>query len=179
MIFVASMSDLFHEGIPFDFIQSAFRTMVTASQHVFQILTKRSRRLASLAEDLPWPENIWAGVTVEDRHNSHRIEDLIRVPARLRFVSCEPLIGPLPELPLESIDWLIVGGESGPGARPMEEEWVDGIHRQCNQHGVPFFFKQWGGIRKQASGRLLHGRVHDDLPPAVPDVLSSTRVASD
>lgn len=179
MIFVASMSDLFHEDVPLDFIQGAFQTMVIARQHIFQILTKRSERLARLAEDLPWPENIWAGVTVEDKHNVHRIEDLAQVPAHLRFVSCEPLIGPLPELPLGSVGWVIVGGESGPGARPMEGEWVDDIRRQCNEHEVPFFFKQWGGVRKQASGRLLHGRIYDELPSVVPESCSSARVATD
>jgi len=164
LIFVNSMSDLFHENVPIDFIRRVFHTMQACPQHTFQILTKRARRLADLASELPWPDNVWMGVSVEDERVLGRIGELRRVPARVRFLSCEPLIGPLEKLPLRGISWVIVGGESGPGARPMRRIWVESIRRQCRLAGVPFFFKQWGGVRKHVNGRTLNGRTYDDLP---------------
>lgn len=164
VVFVNSMSDLFHEDVPLEFIQRVFETMVEAEQHVFQILTKRSNRLREIAHQLPWPKNVWMGVSVEDNDVVDRIIDLSYVPAQTRFLSCEPLIGPLDDLPLDSIHWVIVGGESGPGARPMEEEWVESILKQCREYDVAFFFKQWGGVRKSQTGRLLHDRTYDEMP---------------
>ena len=167
IVFVNSMSDLFHEKIPVEYIQRVFDTMVQCPQHTFQILTKRSSRLCSIAHELPWPSNVWMGVSVEDERVVQRISDLAHVPAAVRFLSCEPLIGPLDDLPLVGIHWVIVGGESGPGARPMKKEWVTSIHRQCRTARVPFFFKQWGGIRKDLTGRELYGRTYDDMPSIV------------
>ena len=167
VIFVNSMSDLFHEQIPLPFIQRVFATMVDCPQHTFQILTKRSARLRDLSADLPWPSNVWMGVSVEDSRVVSRIHDLACVPVAVRFLSCEPLIGPLPGLPLVGIHWVIVGGESGPGARPMKREWVEQILQQCRQAKVPFFFKQWGGVRKDLTGRLLFGRTYDEMPARV------------
>lgn len=163
-IFVNSMSDLFHEQVPLDFIRRVFDTMVACSQHTFQILTKRSARLASFAKQLPWPANVWMGVSVEDARVVSRIDDLAKVPAKVRFLSCEPLIGPLDSLPLSDMHWVIVGGESGPGARLMEKSWAESIRRQCASANVPFFFKQWGGVRKHKTGRELNGRTYDQLP---------------
>jgi protein gp37 len=176
VIFVNSMSDLFHEHVPEDFIQRVFATMQACPQHTFQILTKRSARLRQLARELDWPRhscrgwpgNVWMGVSVEDARVLHRIHDLASVPAVVRFLSCEPLIGPLDDLPLEGIHWVIVGGESGPGARPMKIEWIRGIFRQCRRSGVPFFFKQWGGVRKDLTGRKLNGRTYDEMPKLAP-----------
>jgi protein gp37 len=164
VIFVNSMSDLFHERIPLPFIQRVFATMVDCPQHTFQILTKRSARLRELSPDLPWPSNVWMGVSVEDSRVVSRIHDLACVPAAVRFLSCEPLIGPLSDLPLAGVHWVIVGGESGPGARPMKREWVEQILRQCRQAKLPFFFKQWGGARKDLTGRLLFSRTYDEMP---------------
>ena len=164
LIFVNSMSDLFHELVPIEFIQSVFGTIAATPQHTYQILTKRSQRLLSLSGQLAWPANLWMGVSVEDERAAHRIDDLLRVPAAVKFLSCEPLIGPLEGLSLEGIDWVIVGGESGPGARPMEKDWVQSIRRQCRQPRIPFFFKQWGGVRKDLTGRLLNGRTYDGMP---------------
>ncbi len=163
-VFVNSMSDLFHERVPLDFIRSVFATMRDCPQHTFQILTKRSVRLGELAGEIEWTPNIWMGVSVEDARVVYRIGDLRTVPAAVRFLSCEPLIGPLDDLPLEGIQWVIVGGESGPNARPMRIEWVRSIYRQCRKAGVPFFFKQWGGVRKDLTGRLLNGRTYDEMP---------------
>ena len=165
VIFVNSMSDLFHEKVPADFIRRVFDTMRACPQHTFQVLTKRSKRLRELAPDLPWPCQVWIGVSVEDKRVLHRIADLRAVPAQVRFLSCEPLIGPLDELPLDGISWVIVGGESGPGARPMNKGWVRSIRRQCRDAGVRFFFKQWGGARKDLNGRELDGRTYDEMPP--------------
>lgn len=165
LIFVNSMSDLFHEKVPFEFIERVFETMIRASHHTFQILTKRSCRLQELSRALPWPANVWIGVSVEDSKVIHRIRDLRQVPAAVRFISCEPLIGPLDHLPLEGIHWVIVGGESGPRARPMRPEWAESILQQCRAAGVPFFFKQWGGVWKGRAGRDLHGRTYDEMPP--------------
>lgn len=163
-IFVNSMSDLFQEEVPGDFIRAVFATMQTCPQHTFQVLTKRSERLCELASKLPWPSNVWIGVSVEDARVVHRINDLTAVPAHVRFLSCEPLIGPLENLPLDGIHWVIVGGESGPFSRSMQAEWVDSIYRQCLRRNVPFFFKQWGGVRKHVTGRELHGRTYDEMP---------------
>ena len=164
LIFVNSMSDLFQDAVPDDFIRRVFATMEACPQHTFQILTKRSERLRNIGGSLAWPSNVWIGVSVEDARVMGRIPDLAAVPARVRFLSCEPLIGPLENLPLTGIHWVIVGGESGPGARPMNEQWVESIYRQCQRGGVPFFFKQWGGVRKDMTGRQLHGRTYDDMP---------------
>lgn len=164
-VFVNSMSDLFQEDVPAEFIAAVFRTMVETPQHTYQILTKRGERLRDLAPHLPWPDNVWMGVSVEDSKVVQRVRDLQAVPAAVRFLSCEPLIGPLPKLPLAGIHWVIVGGESGPNSRPMTAAWVDQIHKQCTQAGVAFFFKQWGGVRKHVTGRTLHGRTYDEMPP--------------
>jgi protein gp37 len=166
-VFVNSMSDLFQESVPEAFIRRVFETMVACPHHTFQVLTKRSERLATLAGELPWPPNVWMGVSVENERVLQRVGDLAGVPAAVRFLSCEPLIGPLDALPLEGIGWVIVGGESGPGARPMRREWVTSILAQCRAAGVAFFFKQWGGPQKRRAGRELHGRTYDEMPAAV------------
>jgi protein gp37 len=164
MIFVNSMSDLFHEQVPEHFILDIFQTMQKASWHTFQVLTKRSSRLAEMSERLPWPDNVWVGVTIENSDCAFRLEHLKSVPAALRFLSMEPLLGPVANMNLEGIDWVIVGGESGPGARPMAKEWILDIRKQCNHAGVSFFFKQWGGINKKRTGRLIDGKLYDDMP---------------
>jgi len=164
VIFVNSMSDLFHPEVPFDFIQRVFASMRECPQHTFQILTKRSERLRALASHIDWPENVWMGVSVEDAKVLSRVTDLRMVPAAIRFLSLEPLIGPLDALPLDGIHWVIVGGESGPGTRPMKIEWIRSIFRQCRKAKVAFFFKQWGGVRKDLTGRLLNGRTYDEMP---------------
>ncbi len=164
MIFVNSMSDLFHRGVPTDFVSDVFRVMEQASHHTFQVLTKRAKRLASLASDLPWPQNVWLGVSVETADYVERIEYLCEVPAAIRFLSLEPLLGPIPDLHLTGIDWVIVGGESGPGARPMRAEWAQSVRDQCIAAGVPFFFKQWGGVQRTKAGRRLDGRTWDQYP---------------
>lgn len=164
LIFVNSMSDLFHERVPKGFIQKIFRTMAACQQHTFQVLTKRSGRLLAIAEELEWKPNIWMGVTVESPQYFSRILHLAAVPAHVRFLSIEPLLAPMAGLPLNGIDWVIVGGESGPGARPMEQSWVELILRECRKAGVAFFFKQWGGVRKGTTGRLLNGRTYSEMP---------------
>ncbi len=164
VVFVNSMSDLFHDDIPLAYIQRVFATMRDCPRHTFQVLTKRSERLVELARHLPWPENMWMGVSVEDARVLHRVADLQSVRAKVRFLSLEPLIGPLESLPLDGIHWVIVGGESGPQARPMRKEWVKDILRQCRAAKVPFFFKQWGGIRKDLTGRELYGRTYSEMP---------------
>ena len=163
-IFVNSMSDLFHEDVPTEFIQRVFDVMNRADWHLYQALTKRSDRLLDLSPLLPWAQNIWMGVTVESADYLQRIDDLRRTGAAVKFLSLEPLLGPPPDLDLEGIDWVIVGGESGPGARPMSPSWVDDIRRQCKSARVPFFFKQWGGVQKKRAGRLLNGRTWDEMP---------------
>ncbi len=163
-IFVNSMSDLFHERVPDSFVRQVFDVMRRASWHRFQVLTKRSERLAKLASSLDWPPNVWMGVSVESSSFAHRIDDLRRVPAAVRFLSLEPLLGPLPGLDLRGIDWVIVGGESGPGARPLEPSWATDLRDQCRRAGVAFFFKQWGGTNKKRAGRQLEGRTWDELP---------------
>ncbi len=164
MIFVNSMSDLFHRDIPFDFVAKIFEVMYQASHHRFQVLTKRSQHLLELSSKLPWPQNVWMGVTVETTDYLYRIDHLRQTPAAIKFISFEPLLGPIPNLDLTGIDWVIVGGESGPGARPMKPEWAKDIRDQCLKAGVQFFFKQWGGINKKRNGRILDGRTWNDLP---------------
>jgi len=164
MIFVNSMSDLFHEDVPVDFIRRTFGVMAQADWHQFQVLTKRSERLRDLDPMLEWTENVWMGVSVESTEYTFRIDDLRATAAAVKFLSIEPLLGALPELDLDGIDWVIVGGESGPGARPVEERWVTDIRDQCREAGVPFFFKQWGGTNKKKAGRLLEGRTWDEMP---------------
>lgn len=164
LIFVNSMSDLFHEQIPIWFIERVFVTMRDCPQHTFQVLTKRSARLRQLAARFDWPANVWMGVTIEDADALHRLDDIRAVPASIRFISFEPLIGPVGNVSLENIHWVIVGGESGPGARPMRIEWIRDIFRQCRNTRVPFFFKQWGGVRKDLTGRQLGGRTYDEMP---------------
>jgi protein gp37 len=165
-VFVNSMSDLFHEDVPLEFIRRVFDVMERADWHLFQVLTKRAERLAELAPLLPWPRNVWMGVTVESADYVGRIDHLQGVPAAVRFLSLEPLLGPLAGLDLAGIDWAIVGGESGPGSRPMAEAWAVDIRDQCRRAGVAFFFKQWGGVNKKKAGRLLAGRTWDDMPSA-------------
>lgn len=164
LIFVNSMSDVFHEDVPLDYIREIFDVMESCPRHTFQVLTKRPERAREIAGRLPWPKNIWMGTSVEDSRVVRRIEDLRDVPAHIRFLSCEPLIGPLGGLKLRGIHWVIVGGESGPGARPMKEEWVLDIKANCEERHVPFFFKQWGGTNKKAAGRLLLGQSWDAMP---------------
>ncbi len=164
MIFVNSMSDLFHERVPESYIQKVFATMRRAHWHQFQILTKRSERLREMNSRIDWPENVWMGVSVENAKYASRIADLQMTSAKIRFLSLEPLIGDLGALNLQSIDWVIVGGESGPGSRPMQREWVLEIQRQCESASVPFFFKQWGGTNKKRTGRELDGKTYDELP---------------
>jgi protein gp37 len=163
-VFVNSMSDLFQEAVPEDFVREVFATMEACPQHTFQVLTKRAERLAAMAQRLPWPDNVWMGVSVEDARVLERVRLLRRTPAKIKFLSCEPLIGPLNRLPLAGIDWVIVGGESGPGARPMEGAWAESILAQCRRAGVPFFFKQWGGVWKKRTGRTLNRRTYDEMP---------------
>ena len=163
-IFVNSMSDLFHEAVPEYYIHRVFEVMGQADWHVFQVLTKRAKRLAEIASRLPWPPNVWQGVSVEDSRYAWRISHLRTVPAAVRFLSVEPLLGPIVELPLDGIDWVIVGGESGPRHRMMNPTWVREIRDQCVQKGVPFFFKQWGGRTPKTGGRTLDGREWDEMP---------------
>jgi protein gp37 len=164
MIFVNSMSDLFHEDVPPEFIQKVFDVMRRAWWHIFQVLTKRSRRLLELNPEINWPANVWMGVSVENSDYTFRIDHLRQTGACIKFLSLEPLLGPLPDLDLCGIDWVIVGGESGPGARPIREKWVIDIRDQCLAANTLFFFKQWGGIRKKRTGRVLQGRTWDEIP---------------
>lgn len=164
MIFVNSMSDLFHEDVPLDFIQQVFEVMTKASWHTFQVLTKRPKRLLEFDQQLNWPDNVWMGVSVENKDYSYRIDHLRQTSARTKFLSLEPLLGPIPDLNLNRIDWVIVGGESGPKSRPIDRAWVIEIRDQCLSSRVPFFFKQWGGTNKKKTGRELDGRTWDELP---------------
>ena len=164
MVFVNSMSDLFHDAVPDDFVAQVFHTMSLASNHCFQILTKRSQRLKETNEKLSWTKNIWMGVSVENSAYISRIDDLKKTGAFIKFLSLEPLLGPLENLDLREIDWVIVGGESGPGARPMKKEWVTNIKQQCEKANVPFFFKQWGGVNKKKNGRILEGKTWNEMP---------------
>jgi protein gp37 len=158
------MSDMFHKNVPREFILRAFNVMQRAYWHNFQVLTKRAARLAELDSELPWAPNIWMGVSVETEGYAYRIDYLRRTQARTKFLSLEPLLGPLETLNLHGIDWVIVGGESGPGARTMKPEWVTSIRDQCLAANVPFFFKQWGGVHKRRAGRILEGRTWDQMP---------------
>lgn len=164
VVFVNSMSDLFHDEVPTSYIENVFAVMERASQHTFQVLTKRSARLLELAPRLPWPRNIWMGVSVEDQSCYGRITGLRSVPAAVRFLSLEPLLEQVPELPLGGIHWVIVGGESGHRPRPLDEAWVKDVRDQCRSAEIPFFFKQWGGRNKKKAGRLLEGRTWDEMP---------------
>lgn len=164
LVFVNSMSDLFHAKIPFEFIQRVFDVMSQTPQHTYQILTKRALRLRRLADKLPWPDNVWIGTSIENEQSVSRIDDLAAVPAAVRFLSCEPLIGPLRNLDLKNIHWVIAGGESGVHARPVEEGWIIDIRDQCLSAGVAFFFKQWGGRTPKAGGRLLQGHTWEEMP---------------
>lgn len=164
IIFVNSMSDLFHDDIPLDYIQQVFKVMNECPQHQFQVLTKRAERLEELSPLLNWTANIWAGVSVENQETVFRINHLQKTGAFIKFLSCEPLLQNLPNMNLKLIDWVIVGGESGFKARPMEEEWVIDIREQCKKNNIPFFFKQWGGKNKKLTGRLLEGKVYNQMP---------------
>jgi protein gp37 len=170
MVFVNSMSDLFHEDVALEFIRRVFEVMNDNPQHVFQVLTKRSRRLLELHRELRWTHNIWMGVSVEDARVLERVDHLRATDARVKFLSCEPLIGPLPGLDLRQIDWVIVGGESGYRPRPMDPEWVLEIQERCKDSRVPFFFKQWGGRSKKKNGRTLNGRTYDEMPALAGDL---------
>src|SRR6266545_7878333 len=167
-IFVNSMSDLFHADIPVEFIERVFGVMNKANWHQYQVLTKRSERLRELSDRMDWQPQIWMGVSVENQRHAFRIDDLRRTGAAVKFLSLEPLLGPLRDLNLEGIDWVIVGGESGPGARPMRPEWVADIQDQCARAGAKFFFKQWGGVFKKRTGRELNGRTWDEMPRTFP-----------
>jgi protein gp37 len=167
MIFVNSMSDLFHEQVPDDFIARIFGIMNRASWHRFQVLTKRSDRLSQMSPVLPWSDNIWMGVTVEDQKCTFRIDHLRATSAKIKFLSMEPLLGPISDLDLTGIHWVIVGGESGPRARPLNSYWVMDIKSKCQKSNIPFFFKQWGGTNKKKAGRLLEGRLWDQMPEAL------------
>ncbi len=164
VVFVNSMSDLFHPEVPLEFIRRVFEVMAETPQHTYQVLTKRSKRLAALAGELDWPDNVWMGVSVETSRYAFRLDHLRSVEAAMRFVSAEPLLGPLPGLDLDGIGWLIAGGESGPNARRMEEAWVRDLRDQCDEANVAFFFKQWGGRTPKAGGRELDGTHHNALP---------------
>jgi protein gp37 len=164
LVFVNSMSDLFHARVPLSFVRQVFEVIADTPQHTYQALTKRSSRLPRIADKLDWPPNLWMGVSIEDASVMSRVDDLRAAPARVRFLSCEPLLGPLPGLDLSGIGWVIAGGESGPGHRPVDPAWVAAIRDLCAAQDVPFFFKQWGGRTPKAGGRELDGRVWDELP---------------
>lgn len=168
-VFVNSMSDLFHDDVPLEFIQRVFETMNRCPQHQFQVLTKRPERLLVVSPELLWTENIWIGVSVENQRYAYRSQLLREIPAHVRFLSVEPLVGRIEHLPLVGIHWVIVGGESGPRARPMESAWVEEIYHQCRAADVAFFFKQWGGVQKHRTGRELFGRTFDEMPVALID----------
>lgn len=164
VVFVNSMSDLFHKDVSLDFIKRVFEVMNDNPQHVFQVLTKRAERLFEVHKELKWTHNIWMGVSVENDKVKNRIDFLRKTNAKVKFLSCEPLIGPLKKMNLKKIDWVIVGGESGHTPRRMDTEWVLDIQRQCEDNGVAFFFKQWGGKNKKVNGRLLNGKTYDEMP---------------
>ena len=164
IVFVNSMSDMFHKDVPLSFIQKVFKTMNENPQHTFQVLTKRSDILLKYHKELNWTHNIWIGVSVEDNRVKNRIDDLRKTNARTKFLSCEPLIGPLSKMNLKKIDWIIVGGESGRTPRPMDVNWVLDIQQQCKMAKVAFFFKQWGGTNKKKAGRILNGKTYDEMP---------------
>jgi protein gp37 len=164
VIFVNSMSDLFHKDVPVEFVLEVFDVMRRAHWHTFQVLTKRAERLEQLSPRIKWPDNVWMGVSVENQDYTFRIDYLRRTGAKVKFLSLEPLLGPLQQLNLTGIDWAIVGGESGPGARPLDQAWVTEVRDQCLRATVPFFFKQWGGTNKKKAGRALEGRTWDEMP---------------
>lgn len=168
LIFVNSMSDLFHENVPISFIKKVFSVMIDNNQHIFQVLTKRSKRLCEISSLLKWPRNIWIGVSVENMNYTYRIDDLRQVPASIRFLSCEPLLSSLGNINLYGIHWVIAGGESGPGARLMDKSWVREIRDNCKKQNVPFFFKQWGGVNKKKTGKMLDGRIWNQMPAYSP-----------
>ncbi len=172
-VFVNSMSDLFHEEVPAEFILRVFEVMNRARHHRYQVLTKRAERLAELAPRLPWAPHIWMGVTVESRQYAYRIDRLRGTDAHVKFLSLEPLLSAMPDLDLGGIDWVIVGGESGPGARPMDPAWATDLRDQCLAAGVAFFFKQWGGVNKKKAGRMLDGRIWNEMPAALAEATSS------
>jgi protein gp37 len=163
-IFVNSMSDLFHQDVPLEYVKRVFDVMARAHWHQFQVLTKRADRLRELSRELPWPPNVWQGVSIESERYLDRIDALRRTGAAVKFLSLEPLLEALPNLDLRGIDWVIVGGESGPGARPIEKSWVIGIREKCKRAEIKFFFKQWGGVQKSKTGRTLEGRTWDEMP---------------
>ncbi|MFC1475034.1 DUF5131 family protein [Candidatus Zixiibacteriota bacterium] len=164
IVFVNSMSDLFHKDVPYQFIEDIFEVMRQCDQHIFQILTKRSKNLKRLSPKIDWPTNVWMGVTVESDDYKYRIDDLRSTGAAVKFLSCEPLLAPIYDMNLKGIDWVIVGGESGPRARSMDEKWVWDIKAQCKAQNSHFFFKQWGGVNKKKAGRLLRGKTYDAMP---------------
>jgi len=164
MVFVNSMGDMFHESIPLEYIQRVFSAMRKANQHTFQVLTKRSSRMLELSKSLPWPENVWMGVTIESGKYLYRAENLKKTPAAVKFLSIEPMIGPVNNINLNGIDWVITGGESGPGARAINEEWVLAVRDECVSSSTPFFFKQWGGRNKKKAGRILQGKTWEQFP---------------
>jgi len=172
MIFVNSMSDLFHEDVPSEFIQSVFRIMNMASRHIFQVLTKRSDRLREMSESFLWTDNIWMGVSVENDDCANRIDDLLQTDAVVKFLSLEPLLGSLEDVSFEGIGWIIVGGESGPGARPMQKSWVTEIRDQCGERDIPFFFKQWGGVNRKKNGNTLENRIWNQYPEVDSPILA-------
>jgi protein gp37 len=163
-IFVNSMSDLFHNDVPTDYVKRVFDVMNRAHWHQYQVLTKRSERILEISKELPWAPQVWMGVSIETETYKDRIYDLRKTDAHVKFLSLEPLLGSLGKLNLRGIDWAIVGGESGPGARPLDSQWVTGIRDQCIKAGVAFFFKQWGGVQKKKTGRTLEGRTWDEMP---------------
>lgn len=167
VIFVNSMSDLFHEDIPFEFIEKVFKVMNENPQHIFQVLTKRAELVLEYSPKLNWTSNIWMGVTVEDSMAKSRIEYLKQTSAAIKFLSCEPLISDLGKLDLENINWVIVGGESGPKSRPIKEDWVLDIFNQCKSADIPFFFKQWGGVNKKKTGKELQGEIYQEMPKII------------
>ncbi len=164
IVFVNSMSDLFHADVPLEFIQKVFKVMIENPRHIFQILTKRADRLLQLNSELEWRQNVWMGVSVENMQSMNRIDLLRQTNAKTKFLSLEPLLGPLPNMDLDKIDWVIVGGESGYNPRPMQSDWVIDIQEQCKKNEVPFFFKQWGGKNKKKNGRTLNGKTYDEIP---------------
>lgn len=163
-VFVNSMSDLFHEDVPVEFIKKVFEVMNRAKHLTFQVLTKRSERLLEISKELEWTDNIWMGVSVENSNYIYRINHLLQTPAKVKFISFEPLLGFVPEFPTNGINWVIVGGESGPNARPMKKEWVMEIYRICKENNIAFFFKQWGGVFKWKNGRKLNGKIYEEYP---------------
>lgn len=177
-IFVNSMSDIFHEEVPDEYILQIFHIMNQAFWHRFQVLTKRSERLLAMNQLIHWTDNIWMGVTVENAEHAYRIDHLRNTQASVKFLSLEPLLGPLTNLSIEGIDWIIVGGESGPMARPIKEEWVREIHEHCIQHNIPFFFKQWGGVNKKKNGRMLDGQVWEQIPQKTKEVFNVQSAAA-